>query len=215
MFQYDGPIWRFLSTLCDIIILNIIWLICCIPVITIGPATAAAHYVAMKLVKDEGRNVWSMFFKSFKKNFKQGLILGIIFTVLGALLILDFYLCLYKLEEGNMFNLVMLSALGFLAIIYLIEMIYVWAVLARFDNTVKQTILNAFFIAMGNIRATSVLLAVDIIIVIAAVLSYAFLPQLAVLFTVFGVPLIFVVNSLKLVKILDKYVPQHKGMDEM
>lgn len=57
MFQIDGPVVSFFSFLCDMIILNILWIICCIPIVTIGPATIAAHYVAMKLVRDEGRSV--------------------------------------------------------------------------------------------------------------------------------------------------------------
>ena len=91
MFEVNGPLWRFLSSLFDMIVLHILWLICCIPIITIGPATTAAHYVAMKkIVKDEGRNVWSLFFKSFRENLKQGIILGVLFTVIGLLLGLDF-----------------------------------------------------------------------------------------------------------------------------
>ena len=212
MFEVNGPLWRFLSSLFDMIVLHILWLICCIPIITIGPATTAAHYVAMKkIVKDEGRNVWSLFFKSFRENLKQGIILGVIFTVIGLLLGLDFYLCLYKLEEGNMFNLVMFSALGFLTIIYLVLMIYLWAVLARFDNSPLQTGKTAFFIAMSNLRDTSILLASDILIAVAAVVSMAFIPQLAVLFTIFGVPLFFVVNSLRLTRILDRYVIEKNG----
>lgn len=191
------------------IILHVLWLFFCIPVITIGPATTAAHYAALKIVRDEGRSVWSMFLKSFRKNLKQGIILGIIFTAAGLFLALDFYLCLYKLKEGNLFNLLMLSALGFITIVYLIEMIYLWALLARFENTAKRTVINAFFIAMGNIKATSVLLAQDVIIVVAAVLSFAFVPQLAILFFIFGVPLIFVVNSIKLRGILDNYLPDN------
>ena len=137
-----------------------------------------------------------------------------IFTAAGLLLVLDFYLCLYKLEEGNMFNLVMFSALGFLTIIYLVEMIYLWAVLARFDNTLKQTVMNAFFIAMSNLRDTSIMLASDILITIGAVVSMAFIPQLAVLFTIFGVPLLFVVNSLRLAPMLDRYVPNDRAEEE-
>lgn len=203
MFQIDGPLWRFLSTLGDMIILHVLWLLCCIPIITIGPATTAAHYVAMKLVKDEGRSVIRMFFKSFCKNFKQGVVLGVIFTIVGMILGLDFYLCISVLEESSQFQFVMVAALGFLTILYLMEMIYLWAVLATFENTSRQTAWNALMLAISNSRDTSVMLAQDLLIGVAAVLSVAFVPQLAILFMIFGIPLIFVVNSFKLRKILD------------
>lgn len=203
MFQVDGPIWRFLSMLGDMIILHVLWLLCCIPIITIGPATAAAHYVAMKLVRDEGRSVIGMFVHSFRKNFRQGIILGVIFTLVGIVLGTDFYLCMYVLEESSLFQFVMLAALGFLTILYLIVMIYLWAVLAFFENTTRQTVVNAFLLAIANSRDTSVMLAQDLLIGVAAVLSIAFVPQLAILFIIFGMPLIFVVNSFKLRRILD------------
>lgn len=203
MFQVDGPIWRFLSMLGDMIILHVLWLLCCIPIITIGPATAAAHYVAMKLVRDEGRSVIGMFVHSFRKNFRQGIILGVIFTLVGLVLGTDFYLCMYVLEESSLFQFVMLAALGFLTILYLIVMMYLWAVLAFFENTTRQTVVNAFLLAIANSRDTSVMLAQDLLIGVAAVLSIAFVPQLAILFIIFGMPLIFVVNSFKLRRILD------------
>lgn len=203
MFQVDGPIWRFLSMLGDMIILHVLWLLCCIPIITIGPATAAAHYVAMKLVRDEGRSVIGMFVHSFRKNFRQGIMLGVIFTLVGIVLGTDFYLCMYVLEESSLFQFVMLAALGFLTILYLIVMIYLWAVLAFFENTTRQTVVNAFLLAIANSRDTSVMLAQDLLIGVAAVLSIAFVPQLAILFIIFGMPLIFVVNSFKLRRILD------------
>lgn len=203
MFQVDGPIWRFLSMLGDMIILHVLWLLCCIPIITIGPATAAAHYVAMKLVRDEGRSVIGMFVHSFRKNFRQGIILGVMFTLVGLVLGTDFYLCMYVLEESSLFQFVMLAALGFLTILYLIVMMYLWAVLAFFENTTRQTVVNAFLLAIANSRDTSVMLAQDLLIGVAAVLSIAFVPQLAILFIIFGMPLIFVVNSFKLRRILD------------
>lgn len=203
MFQVDGPIWRFLSMLGDMIILHVLWLLCCIPIITIGPATAAAHYVAMKLVRDEGRSVIGMFVHSFRKNFRQGIILGVIFTLVGLVLGTDFYLCMYVLEESSLFQFVMLAALGFLTILYLIVMMYLWAVLAFFENTTRQTVVNAFLLAIAYSRDTSVMLAQDLLIGVAAVLSIAFVPQLAILFIIFGMPLIFVVNSFKLRRILD------------
>lgn len=203
MFQVDGPIWRFLSMLGDMIILHVLWLLCCIPIITIGPATAAAHYVAMKLVRDEGRSVIGMFVHSFRKNFRQGIILGVIFTLVGLVLGTDFYLCMHVLEESSLFQFVMLAALGFLTILYLIVMMYLWAVLAFFENTTRQTVVNAFLLAIANSRDTSVMLAQDLLIGVAAVLSIAFVPQLAILFIIFGMPLIFVVNSFKLRRILD------------
>ncbi len=208
LFQIDGPLWRFLSLLGDMVILHILWLFCSLPLITIGPATVAVHWVAMKIVRDEGRGVIHEFFKSFKANLLQGIILGIVFILAGAFIVLDFYLMLEKIEASNMFLLVMLIFLCIFAILYLFIFIYVWAVQARFSNTIYRTITNAFFISMSHVRDTSIMLAQDIVLVVLAVVSYAFLPQVFVIFGFFGVPMLFVLNARKLRRIMDEFLPQ-------
>lgn len=196
------------------VILHVVWLICSLPVITIGPATVAAHYVAMKIIRDEGRGVIREFFKSFKRNFRQGLVLGILFAVFGFFLGFDFYLCIEKMQAGNAFKLAMLSALGILTILYLFVFLYIWAVAARFENTIKQMILNAFFIAMSHVRETSVMLAQDLALGVAAVVCYAFFPQVFIIFAIFGVPMFFVINSRKLRKVMDEYLPEEMKRQE-
>lgn len=164
LFRYDGPVVTFFMKLGDMIILHVLWLLCCLPVVTIGPATVAAHYVALKLVRDEGRSVRQMFFKSFKQNLRQGIPLGLICLGAGGLLGLDLYLCIFKMEGSNMFKLVMTAALIFLTVLYLITMLYVWAVMAHFENTIRRTLLNAFLLGLSNWGATSTMLLLDILI---------------------------------------------------
>ena len=53
IFNYDNPIWRFIGKFCDVMILNVLWLVCFIPVVTVGAATTAVYYVTLKLVRDE------------------------------------------------------------------------------------------------------------------------------------------------------------------
>ena len=84
MFNYDSGIMRTLSKITDIVILNLLTLICCIPIITIGTAITAAHYAALKLHRDRGY-VAKNFFRSFKMN------LWFVFAI--VYLYLAFYLC--------------------------------------------------------------------------------------------------------------------------
>ena len=72
LFNLDNPIWRFMGKLVDVFILTLLWAVCCIPIITIGPASTAVYYVTLKLVRDEESYTVRSFFKSFKENFKQG-----------------------------------------------------------------------------------------------------------------------------------------------
>ena len=71
LFNYDNPVWRFIGKLGDLIILNILWMITSIPIVTIGASTTALYYVTLKLVRDEDGYTIKSFFKSFRDNFKD------------------------------------------------------------------------------------------------------------------------------------------------
>lgn len=204
MFQYDSPIITFLARVGDMIILNVLWLVCSLPVVTFGPATAAAHYVALKFVRDEGTSVVRMFFQAFRQNFRQGLFLGLAALAAGLVLGVDLWLILSgRITFSPGIRLALLVALWLLTFLYLMVMVYVWAVMARFDNTVKNTVFNACVIAIANIRSTLMMICWDVSLAVLAVVCIAFVPQLAALCMMFGVPTLFILNATRLRPILD------------
>ena len=92
-FGLDGKFFRGLTKAGDFLILGLITVIFCIPVITIGASLTAAFYAGMKLVKDEENYVFKDFWKSFKTNFVQGLLVELIMGVIGLLLFFDIRAC--------------------------------------------------------------------------------------------------------------------------
>ena len=91
IFNYDNPFWRFIGKLCDVMILNVLWVLCSIPVVTMGASTTAVYYVTLKLVRDEEGPTIRSFFKSFKENFRQATIIWLIMLAAGCLLGFDLY----------------------------------------------------------------------------------------------------------------------------
>ena len=83
IFNYDNGFWRFMGKLWDALVLNILWVVCCIPLVTVGAATTAVYYVALKLARDEEGYVISSFFKSFKENFRQATALWLVLAADG------------------------------------------------------------------------------------------------------------------------------------
>ena len=80
VFNPDSPMMRALGVVWDLIVLNLLFLVCCIPVVTIGPAITALHYVTTKMAGEkDGTPVVGNFFKSFRANFRQGVLMGICF----------------------------------------------------------------------------------------------------------------------------------------
>lgn len=82
-FNYDNPVWRFIGKLGDLILLNILWIVCSIPVFTIGASTTAVYYVTLKLARDEGDSTIRSFFHSFKSNFRQATAIWLILLALA------------------------------------------------------------------------------------------------------------------------------------
>lgn len=75
----DSPVIVFLTTVADFMILNILFILCCAPVITIGPAVSALYTITMREARHEGGYIFKPFFKAFKNNFKQAFLLSILF----------------------------------------------------------------------------------------------------------------------------------------
>ena len=90
VFDLNSPLMRSLTTLAILILLSYAWTIFSIPVITVGPATAAVYYVIQKMVQGENPGILRCFWKGFRDNFKQGMILTLIFGVAAALMYYDY-----------------------------------------------------------------------------------------------------------------------------
>ncbi len=198
-FNLDNPVWRFMGKLVDVCILTILWFICCIPIITIGPATTAVYYVTLKLVRDEESYTVRSFFKSFKENFKQGTVIGIIMTLLGFFFIYDIYL--YFAIGTQTMTILGIVFLG-IFMIYLFTLTYVYPLQAKFYNPIKRTLKNALFMSVKHVFRSFLM----VIITIAVLIGCLFFPPLILLS--FG--LIAFLQSYLLMAIFDLYIPKEE-----
>ena len=159
-FNMDSPIMMALSRLADMVCLGILWLVCCIPVFTIGPATVAMYYVTLKWAREEEAKIAETFFRGFKENFKQGVILNLIFMVVGAILALDFA---YMYAVGGTAGTFSAIAFLVLEIWLLCIMFYAYPMQAQFVNTIRQTLLNAAIMSMRKLGSTVVIFVVHML----------------------------------------------------
>ena len=182
-FHYDNPVWRFIGKFWDVLVVNILWFICSIPIITIGPS----------------------FFKSFKENFKQATAIWVIFLLTGLLMTFDLYYFV-RLASPSTFQTVMISVFLAMIFVWLAMFTYVFPLQARFYNQVKRTIFNAFFMSVCHGFHTIGMMAVDAGILF---LSVTYLPQLSI----FGVALIAFFNSYMLNSVFNKYIPEQEDKE--
>ena len=100
IFSMDGPLYKFLSTLANIVIINILWLITVIPVITFGPATEAAIYTLTKVYKGEDSKLIRKYFKEFRDGFKKNMAAGLIVLISAAVVAMDLFI-FYNLLKSD------------------------------------------------------------------------------------------------------------------
>lgn len=208
-FNYDNPVWRFIGKFFDVLILNILWVVCSIPVFTMGASTTAVYYVTLKLVRDEEGSTIKSFFKSFKENFKQATVIWLILLAVGAVIGFDLYFFLNI--ESSTFRTVMLALFMGFGIVYLGISLFVFPLQSKFYNPVKKTLFNAFFMSVRHFFLTLGMLAIDIAL---PALAFFVLPLLQSIFMLFGFPLIAFINSYMLAGIFDKYMPKEETTAE-
>lgn len=211
IFNLNSPVMQFLSKVFDLMILNLLWLICCIPIITIGPATTAMYYVAMKIADDEYSEVLRPFFHSFKQNFLQGIVLELIFIVVGVVLFFDYRFCL--LFEGTA-EKIMIGAFIFFGVVYLVLVSYTYPLLSQYSNTIGGTIKNALVLAMSK-----VITALEISLLnLAPILSLFLFPETVgwiIPLLIFLAPaLIALMNSMLFKKVLANFIKMQTNLAE-
>ena len=129
--KYDSPLMSFINTVFDIFYLNFLCLICCIPIVTIGPALAAKYDVAMRIVRKEEPTVFRPFFKAFKENFKQAFIIWIILLGACFLLFIDWN-WIFENGVGNVSPFYLMAAIITTLIVSFIIMT-IFPIIARFQ----------------------------------------------------------------------------------
>lgn len=167
-FDMDSPLIRFLNRVGDLLILNILMIICCIPIITIGAACTAMHYVLLKIVRDEEGYLVRGFFKSFAGNFRQATLAWLLMLVVIAVYIGDAVIFYYS---DISFPRALVTVVIVIGIIALMIGIYVFPLLARFENTVKNTIKNAAILAFANLPRTFAMMFIYVLPLIIAYFS--------------------------------------------
>lgn len=208
-FNMDNKFFSFMNKIADICILNILCVICCIPIVTAGASITAMYYVTLKMVRNEEAYVAKSFFKSFKENFRQATIINLIMLVAAVILYLDLNVSgAMPGSSGQIFHVIFMA----FAIIYFALFLYIYPILARFYNTIKNTFKNALFMMIRHLPYTIIMVLVaSCPVLLLYVKSYQVQSTLFVLFLIMGFGLIAYVNSYFLVKIFDNYMPKEEN----
>lgn len=161
-FDLDSPLMKFLNKMTDLLVLNLIVILLCIPVITAGAAFTAMHFVVLRMVRGEEGYITKDFFRSFKLNFKQATAIWLMILAIAILLIADVRFML----DPNLSTVVppmwILVGVGIAAILLIMTSLLVFPVLSRFTNTIRGTIKNAFLLSITILPKTLLMFLVTV-----------------------------------------------------
>ena len=173
IFDLDSPLMNVLNKMADLMWLNILTLICCIPIITAGAALTSMHYVALKIVRNEESYITRSFFKSFKTNFRQATLIWLLLMLVAAILGGDYYIIT---KSGMQFSQVLVVLIMAAGVLVICTSLYVFPVLAKFDNTIMGTIRNGFIMSILQLPKTVVMFVMAFFPLIIYLVSLRLIP---------------------------------------
>lgn len=182
IFNLEGRFYRFLEKFVNCILLSLMWMICCIPVVTIGTANTALYYTVNKVIRNDRGYIWSEFISAFKKNLKQSVILWLICLFFAVFMTGDLYVLTHSMERTGYVT----GGIGLFLILLIVELalvLWMFPYIARFEGTKREIFSNSFVIAITNLFGTVTILA----LFAACLLILYFVPPLLLL-----VPAVFV-----------------------
>lgn len=141
LFNLDSPLMTFLTKVANLMILNILTIICCIPIVTAGSAITALYYVTIKMARGDDPYIVKSYFKSFKENFRQSTLIWLIMLAVIIIIAIDWWV-VFNMMSGTPAT-VMKIVIFIVTVFLLLTGLYVFPVLSRFENNIKNTIKNA------------------------------------------------------------------------
>ena len=203
LFNYDSPFWSFMSRLADLIILNLLWIVFCIPVVTIGASTTAMYHVIRHWQKDSVSSIMRDFFQSFKEDFKQAtpvyliLLIPTVAVVMNAMLI-------FNPENSAAVPSYLLVIWFISALILLFISSFVYPVMAFFADSIFKTLRNAMVLALANLPRTILISILNLLPVILLFVNLSFFLQSSIFWLLIGGALVAFANSWLLRKVFKK-----------
>ncbi len=204
IFDLDGSLMRALNGFADMVVMSLWWIVGCLPIVTIGTSTTALYYAAMKSVVREGtvtRNFW----KSYRENWKQAVVVELILVALGMVLF-----AAYRVAFGMAGGFAGIAQLGVQIVffLYLILLSFVFPVLSRFVLNVSQLFRNVMIMCIGDVPRAIVIVVLHMLPLLLIFMRidwfFTALPMLAAL--VPGV--VATLNASMFHKIFRKYIPE-------
>ncbi|MBM7599630.1 putative membrane protein YesL [Virgibacillus halotolerans] len=200
--RIDGPIYHFLSRVVELILLNILFILCSLPIITIGASVTAMFSITLKMVRGEEGGLISGFWQAFKNNFKQSTLVWVFLSLSGMILALNYFFL--QFYTGNFTTIILISLVMF-TVIFCMYLVLIFPYIARYKCTIKQACVNVLKISIAN----PYLMLLIIVITLGSTILMFFSPHVFVIklyLDIFiGFSLITYISSFMIRSMFEKY----------
>ena len=158
MFSPDSKFMEIFGRITDLVLLNLLFMITCLPIFTIGAATTALYTMCFRLMREEYSGIIKTYFKAFRDNFKQATLLWMLLVLIIGPGLYYFYV-LFSLDS-------LLRYLGFLFVILgllsAMTASYVFPWISQFENSTAQALRNALILSVSRLPRSAAILVINL-----------------------------------------------------
>lgn len=208
IFSFNSWLSRFLYLVADIVLLHILWIICSLPIVTIGASTTALYSSCMKRIRRDEGYITGNFFRAFKSNFRQSTLIWLLLLAVGGILYMDLWI---GLSVEGVLGKIMLVSCSMLLIPFFCTVLYIFPVQAKFENRILDNLKNAFLMSLSNFQWTLFL----VFILATFVLLTLVFPPFMGLMLIAGAGIFGYLTSCVFVYVFRKYLPDELQEDAM
>ena len=184
LFHYENPFIQFLVRVGDLMILNALFILCSLPVVTLGASLTALHRVTQNMLFEQEEPLLKAFFRAFRQNFRQSTLAWLVELVVIVSLVCDVLLVMAYFDGGLAKAMYILVAV--LAILVAGVFSYLMPLIARYENGMRQQVNNAVVLAIIKLPKTVLLMLLNLLPVILLLISVPVFVQTLIFWVIIG-----------------------------
>ena len=184
LFSLENPLMQILTRVCDLMIVNLLFLISCVPVFTVGAAICGMTKVCQAIVMGDERGIWKLYVSGFKDNFKQSTVVWLFTLLVGASLVC-YWLIVVNFCRGTLAT-ILLILMVVLAVIAISHLVYLFPLIARYENNLRQHLKNAGILAITRLLLTPLLIVFTVVPFILPFISLTAYLQTLIFWVIIG-----------------------------
>jgi uncharacterized membrane protein YesL len=209
LFSPDSPLMRGLTRVADVMILNLVFIATSIPVVTLGASLTALNFTAMRIGTGECGSVTGDYFRSFRRNFRQATVIGLMLVLLTAVLA-AWYVVLTNFAFGAVAELVLFAIWYVLAFSLATTTLFAFPYLANFEGSTRDVLRNALLLSWKHLFTSLAALAV-IALCFGVTVFYPQATGYGLLWLLVGFAGIAVTNGFLFTRVFGKYLAAAKS----